>query len=203
MKSRLMIGLALLCAALTAPPAMAAERNYQQNASEGDAKAPLHMIIYFNPLNDHTPQHWLNVRQPLLQNYVSKGVVSIEYRELFHGDNDYIVDTFLRCVPLAHYQTAVALILGAQKSLKETDGATAQKLTVIGRQMGLDLPAVGKCMVQPEMQTYLKKQREDAINLYDVAHSPNYILVGKPYRFSSHATYENIDAGLKALLHPQ
>lgn len=186
-------------------PEVASVRDSNGNVVEGAENAPIQITMFFDPLGQNSARHWREVRAPLVENYVKTGSVRITYLEKRNRGNRKKNDpaiAFVRCMPAEKYADTVGTLLEKRALIKRT-GNLSVLFEKIAKNEGVTWDRVSACMADPERHAFVKHQNHMARRNYDISDTPNYFIVGTPYRFSRYSTYKNIDAVLRLLLNPQ
>lgn len=223
---RVLTCLALLLGALT--PATAAAPNYAAMVTTtpagafvlGNPRAKVRLVEYLSYTCSHCAHFTEEAAAPLKANYVAKGLVALELRNLVRDPFDLTAALLVRCGGPAKafglteaimarqaVWMADAQVLVAKQADTLQKMPLAQQLQLIARDSGLlalaqtkgVTPAQGKaCLANTQMHKTVIAMTKDAVEVRKINMTPTFLINDKPGPNGSH--WADIDTALRAAL---
>lgn len=208
-----------------ASPALSKSRNWVGVVSAtpqggfliGNPKAPVKVIEFFSLTCPHCRHFAETGIAPLKANYIARGRVSLELRNLILNAPDLSASLLMRCAQPAKaaqlydqiYAEQDTLFSGTYRLSAEAvariqAAPDAQKPAVLAHEGGIDKWFIAKgiapkaaaaCLSDPKGQDRLLAIRNDAVKTYEVQGTPSFIVNGKRV---DGVTWEDLEPAIKA-----
>ena len=182
---KLLVGLALACAAIMPAPAVAksaaAAHDWSKTVSVtpegafvlGDPKAKVRLVEYMSMTCPHCARFTIQALPPLTEKYIGKGLVALEVRHAIRDSLDIATTLIARCNGARNYFPTASALLAQQDdwlaravAFQEADqGASARlpladALAAMARGAGIDKLVAARRLAWPRAKACLANKAE-------------------------------------------
>lgn len=148
----------------------------------GNPKAPITMLEYAAPTCPHCARFATTVMPRIRQEYIDTGKVFYVFRTFPLSATDGAVEGIARlCLPADKYFQFLDLMFRNQPKwdpdgyqISDVGGAVKQ----MARLMGVTPEQADRCMTDPKEQQRINQVSQDAINRYNIAGTPTFVING-------------------------
>jgi protein-disulfide isomerase len=181
-------------------PAIAAKPGALPEIALGSAKAPVTVVEYGSITCPHCAAFGQNVLPMLKSKYIDTGKVRFVFREFPLDFAALAASMLARCIAKEDAEKYLGVVDLLFKQQDQLTARALDTLQLVGKQAGLDPPAVEACVKDQAMLDKLTTDQDYAIKTLNVDATPTFFVNGEKLKGSM--SFEELETKLKPLLKP-